>query len=304
MDERRASDDSLLTAAPVFARMAAAAWLRSVRWGAEATVRGSIRMMRGLASGENPATVMQETGNDLRRYARELLGIADEMEAEAADSERDATSAAALRARGEELLRLSADVHYQEDSHPAFARILDQLAPDEARILRMLRERGPQPSVDVRSGGPLGVGIVATELVAPGLNMIGAEAGCRHLERVPAYLNNLYRLGLIWFSRESLEDPLCYQVLEAQPDVGEALADAGRGARTVRRSIHLTPFGADFCELCLPDTTGEFEALKRSDGRSPAPDAVPPPPSAEVSPPARAGESPVSPPARGPTRQA
>ena len=88
--------------------------------------------------------------------------------------------------------------------------------------------------------------------MAPGLNMIGAEAGCRYVERVPAYLNNLYRLGLIWFSRESLEDPLRYQVLEAQPEVVGALREAGRG-RTVRRTIHLTPFGTDFCEMCLPE---------------------------------------------------
>jgi hypothetical protein len=138
------------------------------------------------------------------------------------------------------------------------------MAPDEARILRLLMERGAQPSVDVRSGGPLGVGVVATELVAPGLNMIGAEAGCRHLDRVPAYLNNLYRLGLIWFSREQVGDHLRYQVLEAQPEVVGALDEAGRGARTTRRSIHLTPFGADFCSLCIPPTTAEFDALRQS----------------------------------------
>ena len=158
---------------------------------------------------------------------------------------------------------MSADVRYEEDSHPAFARILEDLAPDEARILRLLMERGPQPSVDVRSGGPLGVGIVATELIAPGLNMIGAEAGVRHVDRVPAYLNNLYRLGLIWFSREQVGDHLQYQVLEAQPEVTEAMDEAGRGARTVRRSIHVTPFGADFCSLCIPATTAEFEALRQ-----------------------------------------
>ena len=60
--------------------------------------------------------------------------------------------------------------------------------------------------------------------------MIGAEAGCRHLDRVPAYLNNLYRLGLIWFSREPLEDPLRYQVLEAQPEVIEAMRGRPRRA--------------------------------------------------------------------------
>jgi hypothetical protein len=69
-------------------------------------------------------------------------------------------------------------------------------------------------------------------------------------------------LGLIWFSRERLEDPLRYQVLEAQPDVVEALRRAGRGT-TVRRSIHLTPFGEDFCRLCLPldgaETSGAGE---------------------------------------------
>ena len=77
------------------------------------------------------------------------------------------------------------------------------------------------------------------------------EAGVADLEKTPAYLNNLERLGLIWFSREPLPDPLDYQVLEAQPEVLEALKRVGRG-RTVRRSIHLTPFGDDFCETVLP----------------------------------------------------
>ena len=256
-------NDSLLAAAPVFARMAATAWVRGLRWGAETSVKAGVSLLRASASGQNPAQLLQETGQDLRRYARELLGIADEMEQEAAEAGRDPASAEALRARGEELLRMSADVGYEEDSHPAFARILDDLAPDEARILRLLRERGAQPAVDVRTGGAFGVGLVATEMIAPGLNMIGAEAGCRHLDRVPAYLNNLYRLGLIWFSREPVADQLRYQVLEAQPEVAEALARAGRGARTIRRSIHLTPFGVDFCALCVPDTTGEFEALRQ-----------------------------------------
>jgi hypothetical protein len=272
MEPERRDDDSLIRAAPALARMAATAWVRGLRWGAESGVRAGTRLLRGAARGENPALLLQETGSDLRRYARELLGIADEMEEEAAEAGRDDSSARALRARGEELLRLSADVRYREDSHPAFARILDELAPDEARILRLLEERGPQPSVDVRSGGPLGVGFVATELVAPGLNMIGAEAGCRHLDRVPAYFNNLFRLGLIWFSREQVGDHLRYQVLEAQPEVADAMARAGRGARTTRRSIHLTPFGADFCALCLPRTTTEFEALRQSPG-----DGTPPP---------------------------
>jgi hypothetical protein len=149
-------------------------------------------------------------------------------------------------------------VELDEDIHPAYARILEELAPDEGRVLRLLATEGPQPAVDVRTGTlPLSLN---SQLVAPGLSMIGAEAGCRHLERVHAYLDNLNRLGLIWFSREALEDVRRYQVLEAQPEVIGALRDAGR-ARTVRRSIQLTPFGEDFCEMCLPLGTDELDAL-------------------------------------------
>lgn len=233
-DDRQRQDDNLLRAAPSLARMAATAWIRSLRWGLE-----TVEKTLGFAA-EKPDPAVER------------------------EPERDDTSAAALRERGAELLRLSADMTYEEDSHPAYARILDVMAPDEARILRLFMEQGAQPAVDVRSGGPLGVGVVATELVAPGLNMIGAEAGVRHLDRVPAYLNNLYRLGLVWFSREQVGDHLRYQVLEAQPEVIEAMDEAGRGSRTVRRSIHLTPFGSDFCELCIPATTAEFDALRQS----------------------------------------
>jgi hypothetical protein len=173
-------------------------------------------------------------------------------------SDRDGTATEeALRDRGRELLALSADVTFDEDTHPAYARILDQLAPDEARILRLLFGKGSQPAVDVRTGGPL---TVKSELVAPGLTMIGEEAGCRHLERVRSYLNNLYRLGLIWFSREELDQLSRYQVLEAQPDVAEALEKGGRGAKTVRRSILLTPFGEDFCKMCMPRDPARTES--------------------------------------------
>ncbi len=194
-----------------------------------------------------------------REVARHLLGV-DEYTEEA--EERDpASERVSLRERGAELLRRSADVDFDEDTHPAYERILGDLAPDEARILRLLAH-GPQASVDVRSGWlPISVG---SQLLAPGLNMIGSEAGCRHPDRVPAYLNNLYRLGLIWFSRESLSDQAAYQVLEAQPEVAEAMEGARR-THTVRRSIHLTPFGSDFCRMCMPLEVEELEGVLESD---------------------------------------
>jgi hypothetical protein len=163
-----------------------------------------------------------------------------------------------LHDAGDELMRKSRDVHYEEDAHPAYERILGDMAPDEGRILRLLLLSGPQPAVDVRTGGPLG--LLNSRLLAPGLSMIGPRAGVRYLDRVPSYLNNLFRLGLIWFSRETLRDVHRYQVVEAQPDVLDAMKSV-RQAKLVRRSIHLTPFGEDFCRVGLNLQTTELATL-------------------------------------------
>jgi hypothetical protein len=231
----RVDDHGLLESVPAFARLAVGTGLRTARWAAETSLRAGAGLVGVELPSDNGARPPEETA---------------EVVPSPPPGESEATQPRSLRDRGAELLERSADVEYEEKFHPAYERILTQLAPDEARILRLLARRGPQPAVDVRAAKALGLG---SEMVAPGLNMIGAEAGCRYLDRVPAYLNNLYRLGLIWFSREPLQDPLDYQVLEAQPDVIEAKRRSGR-AKTVRRSISLTPFGEDFCRVCLPLT--------------------------------------------------
>src|SRR3954463_11433138 len=212
-------DLSLVAALPGLARIAAAASIRLTAFTVEASVRTGSRFLRGAASGAPPGEVLQQTADELLAYVRELLGVtengrdpydppprgqphADEdiVDAEVVETD-ERTTPAFLRERGAELLRRSADVDLDdEEAHPAYARILGELAPDEARILRLLSIHGPQPSVDVRTAGPLGK--LKDDLVAPGLNMIGAEAGIRREERIKRYLDNLYRLGLIWFSRE------------------------------------------------------------------------------------------------------
>jgi Abortive infection alpha len=272
--------DDLMRTAPGLARIYAAMWWHTAEWTLNSSMRAGSRLLRAAAGGGAPADLVQAVEEEVREYARRLLGQdrGGEAHGPSAAPEHggprrpaDAGPPADLRERGAELLRRSADVHESEDVHPAYARILEVLAPDEARILRLLATGGPQPSVDVRAGLPM-----ISELVAPGRSMIAAEAGCRHPDRVHAYLNNLNRLGLIWFSREPIRERLRYQVLEAQPEVIEALRKGGRTARTIRRSILLTPFGQDFCEVCLPLDTGEIEALGRRAAPEPEPAATEP----------------------------
>jgi abortive infection alpha-like protein len=254
--QRERLDVSLLRASPTLARLAAGASVRTAQWGVAASVRIGGRLIRAAAAGESPGQLMQEASDDVRDYARHFLGMPNGSDPLQAEDAPPPPPDVRLRERGAELLAQSADVDYTEAAHPAFERILEELAPDEARILRLLYTAGPQPSVDVREAKPLGI---TSGLIEGGLTMIGTEAGCRFVERVPPYLNNLSRLGLIWFSREPLEDPLRYQVLEAQPEVLTAM---GRSrSKTIRRSIGLTPFGEDFCDVCLPMDTREIEAL-------------------------------------------
>jgi hypothetical protein len=210
-----------VAAVPGLARVAGTAYVNAVGWGVRTSWRTGTRVVHALTGTPDEAEAADHTADDEPRTLRE---------------------------RGAELLERSRDVWSNDQGHPAYARILDELAPDEGRILLLLLQGGPQPSVDVRSGGP--VGRMNSQLIAPGLSMIGMRAGVRYDDQVPAYLNNLFRLGLVWFSKEPLRDPQEYQVLEAQPDVLAAMHSV-KFAKVVRRSFHLTPFGEGFCRACL-----------------------------------------------------
>jgi hypothetical protein len=247
-----------LDAAPGLARIAGRAWIRTAGWTAGVAVRAGRRTVSAAVSGENPLNLIRDAQIELIEGAQRLLGVS-ELEQRLAGmlggGEPDREQS--LRDRGNALLNRSSELEEHGDAHPAYARILTELSPDEARVLRLLASEGAQAAVDVRTWRPLDLGSTVT---APGLTMIAKHAGCRHPERVPAYLSNLYRLGLIWFSRDTLPDPTPYQVLEAQPEVIAAVRETGR-ARIVRRSIHLTPFGGHFCDYCLPLDTAEIETL-------------------------------------------
>lgn len=264
-------------ALPGLARIAASTAYHTAGWGVTAYARTGRRIVRAMVDPEAAAELSRDlneaaallgsiargvsNGLPLPDAVTQARGIAEVAPPapDGAQLTRRETEEQRLRAKGAKLLEQSRDVWHPETGHPAYERILGELAPDEARMLVLLLKDGPQPSVDVRTGGP--VGMVNSQLVARGLNMIGSRAGLRHVDLVPQYLNNLSRLGLVWQSSESLEDLLRYQVVEAQPDVLQAMHSV-KFPKVLRRSIHLTPFGVDFARMCFatPDEAlvGEF----------------------------------------------
>jgi hypothetical protein len=270
--------DQALDAAPGLARITIGAWVRTAEWTIGETAKAGRYVARAVLSGES----LPDLVDDARASLRGLLGV-NEIEERISGlvgprSPGGVTRAegdSPLRERGAELLERSSDVVDGAPQHPAYENILRDLAPDEARILRLLAADGPQAAVDVRTWRPLDLG---SRLVAQGLSMIGPNAGLQFPDRVPQYLNNLNRLGLIWFSREPLEEGTsAYQVLEAQPDVIAAIKKTGR-ARVVRRSVKLTAFGIDFCSIALPEDagppTGEFTRVPPEDAGTEATEAT------------------------------
>jgi hypothetical protein len=249
----------MLRAAPNLARVAAVSTLHMIGWTVGAAAAGANYVVRRSVEGQPAAAIVQEAASDLRGLALRALGIDPDNVPTialgmpgAAPADRGiarGASARELQRRGVELLRRSNDVNVVEDTHPAFARILSEITPDEARILRFVYLEGPQPSLDIRTYRPLGIG---SELVAAGMSMIGEHAGLRNLDRIDQYLTNLSRLGLLDFSKESVSNPNRYQVIEAQPKTITAMKSAGRAPKLVQRSIRLTSFGEEFVRTCLP----------------------------------------------------
>lgn len=246
------------------AGLAAGTVVRGSQWAVETTYEVTKEITQAALDGESSADIAERTGNALRSIARSALGVTEGSVREIVSyvptsngapqqapigigAPIRSASSVELRRRGDALLARSADVYFTEDVHPAYDRILDELAPDEARMLRFMALNGPQPTVDVRTNRPLGIG---SELVTGDLTSVPEQAGVRYPDRARTYLINLNRLGLTQVS----DDPVVlsrYMVLEVQPVVEAALKKAGRAPKIVRKSLRLTEFGSDFCNTCF-----------------------------------------------------
>jgi len=157
-------------------------------------------------------------------------------------------SDADLRRHGDELIVQSQKpTRKQAQRHPAFEQILSELAPDEVRMLRFLAVAGVQPSIDIRTKTMFQVG---SERLVSGVNMIADMAGCRWPEADQRYLANLNRLGLVRFSSEPVADYRRYALLEVQPRALE-VTEVTPKTISVYRSIYLSEFGEQFCEVCI-----------------------------------------------------
>ena len=171
---------------PGIARVAASAALHTTEWGVKTSAAAWLRVGRALTSREEAAALVRDAGEGVAVFSElarsvssgvpmgtalltageTLGGLMEPSEVVNGQVVGNREVPKTLRERGNDLLMRSRDVWNTDQSHPAYERILEELAPDEARILLLLLKDGPQPSVDVRTGGP--IGMVNSHLIAPG----------------------------------------------------------------------------------------------------------------------------------------
>ncbi len=194
-------------------------------------------------------TASQLVDGGLRTVKWVAAPVLGDSEPEPAAPSPDA--AVMLRVRGNALLGVSHRPESQSrDVHRSFGRILDELMPDEARIVRFLAVAGPQPSIDVRTKTLFQIG---SRRLVSGVSMVAEMAGCRWWDRDRHYLGNLRRLGLVTFSAEPVDDFRRYSLLEVQEAALEVLEHTK--SISVYRSICLSEFGQQFADVCF-DVTG------------------------------------------------
>jgi hypothetical protein len=124
-----------------------------------------------------------------------------------------------------------------------FHRILDQIVPDEARIISALSDGSASPLVSVHALSRAGL---LGEALIENASLVGRTANVALPSLTPTYVGHLLALGLLETGPEddSLKDE--YQILMADSDVLRSIRTGSRGplpARVEKRTVRLSALG-------------------------------------------------------------
>ena len=175
-----------------------------------------------------------------------------------------ATDPAPLRTAMTELLDRSSSSDGARGRDYLFGTIVSQLVPDEARILAALGEGRHFAVVDVtvRQGSRS-----AAQAVLQNASTVGDAAGVSLPEGVGTYLTRLESYGLVEFARPEADLDPQFRVLESDPRVRAAKAEAERSRQgTVkldRKSLTLSPLGQEFWHACAPTSARPGRSARR-----------------------------------------
>jgi hypothetical protein len=161
----------------------------------------------------------------------------------AADEPGEAPADRSVQARLTELLGRGVRHSTESSRDELFHHVLDQLVPDEARILAALAPGRPAALVHVYASTGVGT---RGEALLQNASLVGRTANVALPRLTPTFVGHLLGLGLVEIGPEDdgLKDD--YQILQADTDVLAAIRASSRGpipARVERRTLRLTDFG-------------------------------------------------------------
>jgi hypothetical protein len=154
------------------------------------------------------------------------------------------------------LLANAMDKDTAGNTHPWFVQIIQNLLPDEAKILKLFSEEKSKPIIDVKILWPKDSGY---HYYQKNYSTIWKEANCNNPDLTPGYLDNLMRLGLVevlWTAR--LKEDKFYEKLESSEEIEILMdkIDSEQNWKRIdfnRKIIELTSLGALFCKICVID---------------------------------------------------
>ncbi len=166
---------------------------------------------------------------------------------------RDGAPTGALYSKMSALLVRALEQSTASGQDELFHRILDQIVPDEARIISALSDGHSSPLVNVH--GLTAAGILGEALIDNAC-LVGRMANVALPHLTPTYVGHLLSLGLVEIGPEddSLKDE--YQILLAETEVLAAVRAGSRGpvpARVVRRTLALSPLGRSLWNATMGD---------------------------------------------------
>lgn len=129
-------------------------------------------------------------------------------------------------------------------------RLLDDIEPDEARILAALSDGTTYPLIHVVTKSSLGA---TGARLLENVSTVGRSAGIALPDYVPIYLARLRRLGLVTVGPEAGEHGDGYELLATESLVHEARESHGAPTRLLRRTLSLSKLGRDLWDIGIAE---------------------------------------------------
>lgn len=162
-----------------------------------------------------------------------------------ADGEECSDDAERLDVKMHGLLDRAVGQNTASSRQELFHKILDQIVPDEARIISALSDGSTSPLLNVYARTRAGLGV---EVVLENMSLIGKTANLALPQLTPMYVSHLLAVGLVESGPEdsSMKDE--YEILAADTAVLQAIKTASRGpipARIEKYTLQLSGLGLE-----------------------------------------------------------